>query len=177
VIRAGACLPIGTTRGRHPDTRCGRGLAGTSAFTRNKKNGRAAVFVWWRPKWEAGLPGTQRKDGLRCIECTIFRNQTRFRSSDLIREACSAVWTWEHALDVWWPDGLISAVNSEATAGGRHAESPPGHCFIEAGFEPFDHPGKSKRADVWLRYTGPQPEPRIPARSERLASRRPSLLG
>lgn len=143
-----------------------------------QKNGRSAVFVWWRPKWESGLPGTQRKDGLRCIECTIFRNQTRFRSSDLIREACAAVWTWEHALDVWWPDGLVSAVNSSETAAGRSADSPPGHCFIEAGFAPFDHPGANKRADVWLRYKGPMSAltPRIPTRSERLALKRASLL-
>jgi hypothetical protein len=34
-----------------------------------------AVFVWWRPKWEDGRPGTSRKDGLRCIECTHFRRE------------------------------------------------------------------------------------------------------
>lgn len=84
-----------------------------------QQNGRAAVFNWWRPKWESGLLGTARKDKLKAIECTIFRNETRFRSSDLIREAVSAVLTWKHALDVEWSDGLISGVSSVKTAGGR----------------------------------------------------------
>jgi hypothetical protein len=115
-------------------------------------NGREAAFCWWRPKWESGLPGTERKDGLRCIECTLFRNETRFRSSDLIREAVMMVMGWEHALDVEWPDGLISGVQSRATAAGRSAVHSAGHCFARAGWEYFDHPGKRRRADVWLRY-------------------------
>ena len=116
-----------------------------------QQNGREAAFCWWRPKWESGLPGTARKDGLRCIECTLFRNETRFRSSDLICEAVQLVLTWEHALDVEWPDGLISGVSSVATAAGRNPLSPPGMCYLAAGWEPFEHPGKRKRADVWLR--------------------------
>lgn len=49
-------------------------------------DGRGAVFVWWRPKWESGILGTERADGLRAIECTIFRNESGIRSSELIRE-------------------------------------------------------------------------------------------
>lgn len=122
-----------------------------------QQNGRAAVFNWWRPKWESGLLGTARKDKLKAIECTIFRNETRFRSSDLIREAVSAVLTWKHALDVEWSDGLISGVSSVKTAGGRAAESLPGKCFLEAGWSYFLHSGKNKRADKWLFYTDPLP--------------------
>jgi hypothetical protein len=114
-------------------------------------NGRAAAFCWWRPKWEVGIPGTSRKDGLRCIECTLFRNETRFRSSDLIREATAIVMDWNRAKDVEWPDGLITGVNSQKTAGGRNPQSPPGHCFLMAGWEPFAHRGSKDRADVWLR--------------------------
>lgn len=116
-----------------------------------QKNGRAAVFCWWRPKWESGIKGTERKDGLRCIECAIFRNETRHRSSDLIRQAVKMVGTWEHAKDVEWPDGLITGVSSSATAGGRSKEHLPGHCFREAGWVDFEHPGRRRRADVWLR--------------------------
>lgn len=122
-----------------------------------QQNGRAAVFNWWRPKWESGLLGTARKDKLKAIECTIFRNETRFRSSELIREAVTAVLTWSHALDVEWPDGLISGVSTPKTAAGRAADSPAGKCYLEAGWSTFIHPGKNKRADVWLRYTDALP--------------------
>lgn len=30
-----------------------------------QKNGRRAVFVWWRPKWEDGRPGTARMAPIR----------------------------------------------------------------------------------------------------------------
>lgn len=147
-------------------------------YTQQKSRPRAAVFAWWRPKWESGLEGTERKDGLRCIECTIFRNETRYRSSELITEALACVLTWEHALDVDWPDGIITGVSSEKTAGGRHPEHEAGYCFREAGFEPFDHPGKGTRADVWLRYVGPGlghpgcSRAISPAKSARLLERR-----
>lgn len=131
-----------------------------------QRNGREAVFCWWRPKWEAGTPGTERKDKLRCIECTMFRNETRFRASELLREAVAAVLTWEHALDVAWPDGLITGVNTQLTAGGRAPDSPPGICFLSAGFQPFDHAGKRKRADLWLRYADALPAPVSPPRWE-----------
>jgi hypothetical protein len=129
-----------------------------------QRNGHAAVFCWWRPKWESGIPGTQRKDGLRAIECTIFRNTTRFRSSVLIIDAIACLLSWRHALDVDWPDGIITGVNSEATAGGRHPDHEPGYCFREAGFEPFEH--KSGRADVWLRFTGMLPMARVPEQTQ-----------
>lgn len=137
-----------------------------------QKNGRRAAFCWWRPKWESGLAGTERKDGLRCIECSLFRNETRFRSSELIVDAIACLLTWQHAGDVRWPDGIITGVNSEKTKGGRAADSAPGKCFIEAGFEPFAHPGKGKRADTWLRYSAEMPTPRRPLTTERLDERR-----
>lgn len=137
-----------------------------------QQNGRSAVFVWWRPKWESGILGAARKDGLRCIECTIFRNETRFRSSELITDAVACLLSWEHANDVPWPDGIITGVNPEKTASGRAATSAPGECFRRAGFEPFAHPGRGKRASVWLRYQGALPPPITPPRSERLIARR-----
>jgi len=140
-----------------------------------QKNGRSAVFVWWRPKWESGLKGTERKDGLRCIECTIFRNETRFLSSDLIREAIACLGSWIHAADVTWPDGIITGVNSNKTSFGRAKTSEPGKCFREAGFAPFVHPGKGKRADIWLRYVEQFPPAVVPLLSERLALKRQKM--
>lgn len=127
-----------------------------------QKNGRSAVFNWFRPKWESGIIGTERKDGLRCIECSIFRNETRVLSSLLILDAISCLLTWEHALDVEWPDGIITGVNSDKTKFGRSSNSLPGECFRRAGFEEFKHPGKGTRADIWLRFVGSTPPPRNP---------------
>lgn len=119
-----------------------------------QKNGRAAVFCWWRPKWESGIKGTERKDGLRCIECAIFRNETRHLSSDLIRQAVTMALQWEHSKDVAWKDGLITGVSSSATTARRAPGHDPGFCFRMAGWVDFEHPGKGKRADVWLTLPG-----------------------
>lgn len=110
----------------------------------------SAVWVWFRPKWESGIKGTERKDGLHAIECTIFRNESGIRSSDLIHHAESALLFWEHAQDVDWPDGMITGVNSSATAQGRCPHALPGRCFRAAGWRPFNH-RSSERADIWLR--------------------------
>ncbi len=172
----------GDSRGRVlADRHYTRGSIGHPMWTRpgwnqclylEQRSGRAAVFCWWRPKWESGLVGTERKDGLRCIECSIFRNETRFRSSDLIRDAVACLLSWEHARDVAWQDGIITSVNTAKTAGGRASDSLAGHCFREAGFSPFHHPGKNKRADVWLRYTDLLPRAVAPPMSVRLAEKR-----
>lgn len=138
-----------------------------------QKNGRSAVYNWWRPKWESGLAGTQRQDGLRAIECTIFRNQSRFLSSKLIVEAIACLMSWSHANDVEWPDGIITGVNSAKTASGRSAEHDAGYCFREAGFVEFAHPGKGTRADIWLRYAGGPINTWWPKQSDRLIARRP----
>lgn len=137
-----------------------------------QRNGRAAVLVWWRPKWESGIKGTERKDGLRCIKCTIFRNETRFLSSQLITEALSCLAAWQHANDTAFPDGVVTGVNSGQTTNGRAATSLPGECFRRAGFTPFEHPGRSRRADVWLRYGPTLPTPTLPTPSPRLSVKR-----
>jgi len=112
-------------------------------------NGKAACFCWWRPKWESGIKGTERKDGLRCIECALFRNETPWLSSELISAAVQAVMLWEHAWDVEWPDGLITGIGSRQTSAGRSKFHKPGHCFRKAGFVAFEK--NVGRADVWLK--------------------------
>lgn len=112
-----------------------------------------AVWCWWRPKWEAGVG---RKDGLRCLECTIFRRTPEAPlASDLVRWAVEALWRPEAFADLQYSnavpisDGLITGVGAKQTQRGRSKKSPPGKCYLAAGWEPFDHrPG---RADVWLR--------------------------
>jgi len=93
-----------------------------------------------------------RKDGLLAIECALFRNETRYRSSDLIRDAVEMLSEWDHAWDVAIPDGLITGVSTDKTSAGRSPDSQAGHCYRMAGWVPFDHPGKNRRADVWLRH-------------------------
>jgi hypothetical protein len=111
----------------------------------------AAVFVWWRPKWEDPRPGTDRKDGLRAIECTLFRNESSVLSSEMIKAAAEEVIGWEHALDTEWPDGLITGVSSKATSKHRGRNNKPGHCFRMAGW--IEISGKrTKRADTWLTF-------------------------
>lgn len=127
-------------------------------------NGSAASFCWWRPKWESGIKGTERKDGLRAIECAIFRNETPWLSSDLIGLAIQAVLLWEHAWDVEWPDGLITGIGSGQTASGRSPHHKPGWCFRKAGFVEFEK--KGGRADVWLKI----PRTDLPAGGKRMPS-------
>jgi hypothetical protein len=121
-----------------------------------------ATWVWFRPKWESGIKGTMRKDGLFAIECTLFRNESGLLSSDLIIAAESALLTWERAMDVPWPDGAITGINCTATQRRRSKHVPPGYCYLMAGWKPFNH-NKSNRADEWLRLTMDEfPPPIIP---------------
>lgn len=175
----GVCLPEGKRKPHYT-----RQTPGHAMWTRpgwnqvlyaeqRTRSARRAVFCWFRPKWESGIVGTERKDKLRAIECSIFRNESRFLSSKLIIEAISALLTWEHALDVAWPDGIITGIGSEQTRGGRHADHDPGYCFREAGFVPFEH--TKGRADVWLRFAGDFPPPITPPVSERLNAAREKI--
>ena len=109
----------------------------------------AAVWVWWRPKWEDPRPGTSRKDGLLAIENTLFRNESAALSSDLIREAVDLVWSWNR-LPPEFPDGLITGIGAEQTEKHRGNGHKPGHCFRMAGWVEFNKKNMGK-ADVWLR--------------------------
>lgn len=114
-----------------------------------------AVWVWFRPKWESGIVGTERKDKLRAIECTLFRNESGLLSSELIIDACRMLEFWDRANDVEWPDGAITGINSIATKKRRSKHVEPGWCYRQAGWEVFEH-NTSPRADLWLRFTTEQ---------------------
>lgn len=119
--------------------------------------GGEVLFVWWRPKWESDLPQAQRFDGLKAIECTLFRNESRWKSSELVASAASELLTWEHARDVKLTDGLVTCVNSQKTAARRSTKSLPGQCFRIVGWTEFNHP-PSRNADVWLQLQLKQDE-------------------
>ena len=73
-----------------------------------------ALFVWRRFRDDSGETG---------VNCAVFRNEGRTRSSDLIRAAVSIAWSR-------WPgERLYTYVDAAAIA------SPnPGYCFKMAGW-------------------------------------------
>lgn len=109
----------------------------------------SAGWVVWRP-----LPWIGRMDNLEAWECTLFRNEGLRLSSDLIREATRLTygeWGWPP------PDGLVTAVGVNETKRRRSKRSPPGRCFIEAGWEPIEKAGEGR---AWFRAPRPVREPR-----------------
>lgn len=140
---------------RLADRHYSRQTIGASSFTRPGYNlvltleNHSAVFVWFRPKWESGIKGTERKDGLRAIECTLFHNKSKILSSLLIIDAVACLLTWEYALNTQWPDGIITAVNELYTRKQRSNKSQPGQCFIHAGWKSLQH-NTSNRTSHWL---------------------------
>lgn len=78
-----------------------------------------AVFAWRKFIDDSGQTG---------VCCSIFRNESRHRSSDMIREAMT--WAWER-----WPgQRLYTFVDAEATASRRGKNHPAGYCFLAAGW-------------------------------------------
>lgn len=60
--------------------------------------------------------------------CTLFRNESRALSSDLIRDAVAATrWRWGDATP---PVGIITFVNAD-----KVESANPGYCFLRAGFK------------------------------------------
>lgn len=83
-----------------------------------------ALFVWVKNNME-------RFDKQVGVCCTIFRNETSdpyILSSDLIREA-------DALADARWPgERHFTYVNAPRTSRRRSRHSPPGKCFVAAGW-------------------------------------------
>ncbi|MNJ32051.1 hypothetical protein D3C77_267060 [compost metagenome] len=89
-----------------------------------------AVWVTW-----SGV----RDDGLDAWECTIFRNESEYLSSDMIRAAVGAT------VSEWGSppkDGIITYVAAE-----KVRSRNPGYCFRQAGFKLI---GRSKNRGLLL---------------------------
>lgn len=118
------------------DRHYSRQTVGHPQFTRPGRNlvlrtaDGMAVWVTWQ-----GI----RDDGLQAWECTIFRNETNLRSSDMVRAAVVAS-------KVEWGemprDGIITYVDSN-----KVKSANPGCCFKKAGFKRI---GESKRRKLLL---------------------------
>jgi hypothetical protein len=79
-----------------------------------------AVFGWWRPHPDSGVKAMNGLDGWTC---TIFRNESQHRSSEMILAA-------ERALpDSCGPSGLITYVWDA-----KVKSKNPGYCFKLAGY-------------------------------------------
>ena len=83
--------------------------------------GGGAVFGWWRPHPRSGI---KQMNGLDGWTCSIFRNESDLRSSDLILDA-------ELALSgrTCGPDGLLTYVWDK-----KVRSANPGYCFKLAGY-------------------------------------------
>ncbi len=93
-----------------------------------------AVWVTW-----SGV----RDDGLNAWECTMFRNESNYQSSDMIRAAVMATLSeWGDPPD----DGIITYVDAS-----KIRSTNPGYCFKVAGWKPI---GRSKRRQLILLQWG-----------------------
>lgn len=82
---------------------------------------RKALFVWRKFIDASGQKG---------VNCSVFRNEQKIKSSDLIREACAI------AHKCWPGERLYTYVRAEAIKSRN-----PGYCFICAG---WNHCGRTK---------------------------------
>jgi hypothetical protein len=83
----------------------------------------AAVFGWWRPHPNSGLVALNGLDGWTC---TIFRNESAVRSSDMILDAERALAAFA---DGCGPDGMLTYVWDL-----KIRSANPGYCFKRAGW-------------------------------------------
>lgn len=89
-----------------------------------------AVWVTW-----SGI----RDDGLDAWECTIFRNESGHRSSDMIMWA---EWATKQEWGNYPKDGIITYVDAA-----KVKSTNPGYCFKQAGWKTI---GKSKKRGLIL---------------------------
>jgi hypothetical protein len=89
-----------------------------------------AVFAWRKQKF--------RRDRQRGVNCSIFRNESNHRSSDMILEA---MW---FAQERWGDERLFTFVNAAEVK-----SCNPGYCFLKAGWQKC---GKSANGLLVLEY-------------------------
>lgn len=74
-----------------------------------------ALFVWRKFRSDDGQPG---------VNCAIFRNESQYLSSDLIREADDLAW------QRWPGERLYTYINPK-----KIRSTNPGFCFLSAGWK------------------------------------------
>lgn len=88
------------------------------------------TFVLWQPGAVWGVVEHLDPRGTRRWRCSIFRNETTQRASDLIREATAATQLhWANHLG-----GASMPLTTEVAPSKVRPKANPGHCFIIAGW-------------------------------------------
>jgi len=110
-----------------------------------------AVFGWWRPDPKSGIVAMNGRDGWTC---TIFRNESTQRSSDLILGAEIALALF--ALDCG-PSGMLTYVWDR-----KIKSVNPGYCFKMAGWTTVGRSADGRKTLLTKPFTeaGRQPSPR-----------------
>jgi len=98
----------------------------------------AAVFGWWRPHPDSGIPAINGLDGWTC---TIFRNESDVLSSRLILDAEQAL--YQTGRDIG-PDGLLTYVWDS-----RIRSVNPGSCFKHAGWSIRGRSADNRKTLLW----------------------------
>ena len=109
-----------------------------------------ALFVWRYT--QPGKPGMDKRRERRGnkpssyevnsgVWCTIFRNESKILSSDLIKEACALAWQR-------WPNQKLSTYVWDA----RVKSVNPGYCYKMAG---FTNAGRNKDGRLTILELGP----------------------
>lgn len=96
-----------------------------------------AVWGWWRPHPRSGLKAINGLDGWTC---TIFRNESRMLSSELVLQAESVLW----AMHDCGPDGLLTYVWDR-----KVQSTNPGYCFQMAGWIPIGRSADGRKTLLW----------------------------
>lgn len=97
-----------------------------------------AVFGWWRPHPDSGIPSINGLDGWTC---TIFRNESQTLSSVLILDAEKALYQAGHDIG---PDGFLTYVWDS-----KIRSSNPGYCFKRAGWQVRGRSADGRKTLLW----------------------------
>lgn len=101
-----------------------------------------AVFGWWRPHPDSGIPAINGLDGWTC---TIFRNESPTLSSLMILDAEKALYQTGHDIG---PDGLLTYVWDS-----KVRSTNPGACFKHAGWTVRGRSADGKKTLLWKEPT------------------------
>lgn len=97
-----------------------------------------AVWGWWRPHPSSGLKALNGLDGWTC---SLFRNESQERSSDLILAAETALIADGRTCG---PDGFLTYVFDR-----KVASRNPGYCYKMAGYRVIGRSKDMRKTLLW----------------------------
>lgn len=96
-----------------------------------------AVWGWWRPHPDSGLRAMNGLDGWTC---TIFRNEGRMLSSELVLQAEKVL----AAMFDCGPSGMLTYVWDK-----KIKSTNPGYCFKRAGWKVIGRSADDRKSLLW----------------------------